>query len=113
MDLDITDLRIFRTYGGCYEGLPERPIVIQTIGKTIERMWGSRPTYFHVDENSGERLPKWAWVGWVEGPAIDPNDDGTHLVVVWFSDLGPGVECELDDVLDDGTWKKHTVGFGY
>ncbi len=110
----------YRTYSGCLEGYPEPESVYSSIKKEVKKLWGDRT--IHIVEPELKIIPKshhfgpysvlpsWTHIAWVNGPAKDRENDGSHLVVVWFTQEPLFNAQESIDKID---WDKYAEDFQY
>lgn len=123
---------VYKTYSGCYEGAPPTDKMLEIVKNRVTRHWGDRAIHIVNPEArwhspfeeqykevyakhgksypANDMLPSWTHCAWCNGPAKDPDDDGTELVIVWFSDE-PGIN--LADVINKVDWDTHAKGFGF
>ena len=80
----------------------------------VERMWGKdRP--IHVCAPTPDDLDGYAMAAWLQGPERDPEDHGSHLIVVWFSKQIPEdpLRSALARVDKVSSWDALSKGFQY
>jgi hypothetical protein len=96
------------TYAGCYEGRPAQldPIVLMSFANLIDKMWGERPTFCLNNPTDG----RWKHAAWLDSsPLVD--GDGSHLVLVWFSDDPPWSAVDLETLLARFEWERHAKDY--
>lgn len=96
-----------RTYIGCLEGAPSVNQMIDHYKDKAKKLWGERATLVMDPPVKGKMLPTWVHMIWASGPSINDEDDGTELVVIWWSEFAP----ETSRVLDAIDWEKNAKGF--
>lgn len=83
----ITDFHASRPLQGLLSMSPHMDLLKAALDETlarVERMWGKdRP--IHVCAPLPGDLDGFAMAAWLQGPERDPEDHGTHLIVVWFA----------------------------
>lgn len=109
----------YRTYAGNLEGAPAIEVMYRAIEHNVEKMWGDRSLHIIkpvIRKIKGrlqeyEMLPSWTHIAWVKGPEMDPENHGSELVVVWFSDES----CfnGYDDIISKVEWEKYAKDFSY
>jgi hypothetical protein len=118
----IDHLYSYKTYSGCLEGLPDPEHVYDGIRKQIEKLWGSREIHFippatktiqmnmawHIEQK--EMLPRWTHIIWATGPEQDPENHGSELVIVWFTDTPI---FNANDIVESVDWKNLAKDFQY
>ncbi len=112
----------YRTYSGCLEGVPSVESVYSGIKLKAKAMWGVRATHIiepalkkiranmahHIEEI--EMLPEWTHIAWVNGPEKDPENHGSELVLIWFSD---DPSFNVNDIVESVDWSAHAEDFQY
>lgn len=98
-----------KTYLGSLEGVPSANKMIQSYKDKAKELWGERATLVLDPPIKGKMLPTWVHMIWATGPALNDEDHGTELVVIWWSEFAP----ETKRVLDAIDWEKHAKGFQY
>lgn len=98
----------YRTYGGCLEGAPSRAQMIEKAKREATDLWGTRATFI-IDPPNQKHLPGWTHMVWANGPEKDPENHGSELVVIWWSEFEPDTKRVLDAV----DWEKHAEDFQY
>lgn len=98
-----------RTYIGVLEGLPSANKIIEKYKEQAKELWGERATLVMDPPIKNKRLPSWVHMIWATGPAIDDEDHGTELVIIWFSEFEPDTKRVLDAI----DWEKNAKGFQY
>lgn len=110
----MTDKRVdnsytYRTYAGVMEGLPSAKSVIEQAERTAIELWSKRPTLVIQPTIKSGRLPTWTHLVWASGPTDNKEADGSELVIIWWSEIGPDTERVLAAV----EWNKHAKDFSY
>ncbi len=110
----------YRTYSGCLEGYPPLDSVYNSIRNRIKKLWGDRPVHIIEPEikiipkqhhfGPYDVLPQWTHIVWAHGPEKDPENHGSHLVIVWFTNEAIVM---VDDILDQVDWQAHAEDFQY
>ncbi len=98
-----------RTYLGSLEGVPTSSVMIESAKKQAKKMWGERATFVIEPTVKGKHLPRWVHMVWATGPEKDPENHGSELVVIWWSEMSP----DTNRVLDAVDWEKHAKDFQY
>jgi len=116
----IDHLYSYRTYSGSLEGYPELDDMYDSIKKKIKKMWGDRAIHIvepeiriiPKDHHFGPYnvLPKWTHIAWAHGPEKDPENHGSELVVVWFTEEPL---TNINSILDKVDWDKYAEDFQY
>lgn len=117
MDIRITDFHASRPLQGLL-CIPEDADLLdmalkETLGR-VERMWGKdRPS--HVCAPVPGDLDGYAMAAWLLGPERDPEDHGTHLIVVWFAKQIPEnpLGSAMARIHHFGGWDALSKGFQY
>lgn len=97
----------YRTYAGSLEGAPSVTVMIESAKQWAEKLWGKRTTLIIDPTIKGRYLPRWTHMVWAKGPEKDSENDGSELIVVWWSELSP----DTDRVLQAVDWEKHATDF--
>ncbi len=110
----------YRTYSGCLEGYPPLDLAYKSIRSQVKKLWGDRPVHIIEPEikvipknghfGPHNVLPSWTHIVWANGPEKDPENHGSQLVVVWFSNE-PIAKAE--NVLEQVDWAAHAEDFQY
>lgn len=98
-----------RTYIGCLEGIPSAAKMIEKYKEKAKSLWGERATLVMEPAVKGKTLPKWVHMIWAAGPALNDEDDGTELVIIWWSEFEPDTKRVLDAI----DWEKNAKGFQF
>jgi hypothetical protein len=79
---------------------------IAKIAKMIPSMvgWEDKPIFVIETKNKN---PKWCHTVLAKGPALNDTDQGTELVIIWWSEFEPDTKRVLDAI----DWEKHAKGF--
>ena len=102
----------YATYSGSLEGPPTVEQMYKSARRQAEKLWGDRSLLIiEPPIKPGKMLPKWTHMAWVTGPPMDKEADGSHLIVVWFSEES----CfnNYEDVIGAVDWNKHAEDFGW
>jgi hypothetical protein len=120
---NIESIYVTKTYGGFMEGTYEAAndcLRKNVINRTIKQMWGERETLvFWPDGDPKKKWPEYTYYVYLDEPSfgssMGPDDfDGSELVVVWFSGLPVDeIQYDLNELLTDELWKKHSKGYQY
>lgn len=110
----LDSIHITRTYSGCYEGVPSVESIIESAKANSNKMFGVRPILILDYETKlvgknyrGEEqrmLPEWQHIAWISSYTPLKDGDGSHLVVIWFSE---NPSCDMVPVIDKIDWEKH------
>lgn len=98
-----------RTYLGSLEGAPPTQVMIDHAKKQAKDMWGERATFVIDPPIKDKHLPGWVHMVWATGPEKDPENHGSELVVIWWSEMTP----DTNRVLDAVDWEKYAKDFQY
>src|ERR1700722_3769215 len=90
-----------RTYLGVLTGRPSVQHSIDQAKRQAKELWGERPTLVIDPTIKGKRLPEWVHMVWARGPEKDPDNHGSHLVIIWWSEMQP----DTDRVLAAVDWE--------
>jgi len=96
-----------RTYIGCLEGVPSANKMIEKYKEKAQKLWGERATLLMDPPIKNKMLPKWCHMIWATGPSLSDDDDGSELVIIWFSEFEPDTKRVLDAI----DWEKNAKGF--
>jgi hypothetical protein len=99
----------YRTYGGCLEGAPSVAVMMTAAKNRAEELWGKRASLVIDPTIKGKMLPPWTHMIWAHGPEKDPDNHGSELVIIWWSEMQP----DTDRVLQAVDWEKHASDFQY
>lgn len=116
MTIRITDFHVTEPLSGLYTaplGFDYLSFALGGAEQRVTRMWGSpRPTLVCPPPGA---LPKWVCHAWLSGPARDPADHGTHLIVTWFCDQIPEdpFKSAMMRVTERGGWEVLSKGFEF
>ncbi len=97
----------YKTYLGCLEGIPSANSCIKEAKDRAKELWGERATLVLEPPVKGKMLPKWCHMIWATGPAADADNDGSELVVIWWSEFEPDTKRVLDAI----DWEKNAKDF--
>ncbi len=64
-----------------------------------EELWANAPV---LTLDSNNKNPKWCHMVLAEGPALSEEAQGSTLVIIWWSEMGP----DTDRVLKVVDWEK-------
>lgn len=112
---EIDSYHAARTYSGMMSGLMTVETAISYANMRIEQMWGKgRPVHVVFPTLDGQVLPTWTHTVWATSSVhiVDPDADGSHLFLVWFSNEPPGKE-DINAVIDGVEWEKLAKDFWY
>ena len=76
--------------------------MVESAKQEAEQLWGKRATLVIKATVKNNRLPKWTHMVWAQGPQKDSENDGSELVIIWWSELQP----DTDRVLQAVDWEK-------
>ena len=96
-----------RSYAGVLEGLPAANTMISSAKEQAEELWGKRATLVMDPPIKNKRVPTWTHMIWASGPALNDEDHGTELVIIWWSEFEPDTKRVLDAI----DWEKNAKGF--
>lgn len=99
----------YHTYLGCLEGAPPAQHCIDHAKKKAKELWGERATFVIEPTVKGKMLPTWTHMVWAHGPEKNPENHGSELVIIWWSEMSP----DTDRVLQAVDWEKHAKDFQY
>lgn len=114
-ELRVVDYRTTETYRGFYEGtLSVTNSRISSVFRIcVAQMFGNETPVVVVHpagQDMKKRYPEWAHIARLEGPPARKDNDGRHIVVVWFSDDPP--TAGVPDVpLPSGVWENAAEDF--
>jgi hypothetical protein len=98
----------YTTYGGCYEGPPSPKSCIEQARQQAEKLWGKhRPVLVIEPTVKSKMLSKWTHLVSGLGPAMDDDNDGSHLIVIWWSEMSP----DTNRVLASVDWESHAKDY--
>lgn len=109
------------TYLGCLEGPTPSDDVIQQAKDKAQELWGVdvpiltiQPTLKTVQLTVRKSrllalMPKWQHMILAHGPAMKEDQDGSALIIIWWSEMSP----DTDRVLQAVDWEKHAKDFQY
>jgi hypothetical protein len=99
----------YRTYAGVLDGGFGPKALIAKARIKAEDLWGPRPTLLIDPGIKTSRFPEWTHMVWASGPALTEENDGSTLVIIWFSEMSP----DTDRVLQAVEWAKYAEDFRY
>jgi hypothetical protein len=99
-----------------FQGSPNVTDVIQCAKREANRVWGGFRPILVVEPalEDGKQAPTRCMMAWlVASEHQDPDDDGTHLIVIWFDDDDPTdpLIMALKHVHEAGGWREHARGW--
>lgn len=111
----LTTLHMTRTYGGSLEGPPPADAMVRIAREHAIDDFGSYiplhvfpPVLRTVHDN--ELLPEWQFMALLNGEPLDEENDGSQLLVIWWSD---SPAYDIDGILEasDKIWREHAVDY--
>ncbi len=113
-----------KTYAGLMAGYPKnQPGYITSQEKKAEVMWVpgaifTIPPMTILREHSGRRFESWplyCYKAWLTSEAIDPNDAGSQLIVIWFAEHSVGISLTamVEKACRDVPWEPHAKGWNF
>lgn len=124
--VSLDELRIRLTHAGLLEGSPDPEYNQWRVQREVRAplpIWGERPTYVctptmrRVTEagRSYDRLPELCYHAWLSSHPIDPSQDGSELVAIWFGPREPDVPLReiVTRALEHIPWEEIAKDFEY
>jgi hypothetical protein len=120
----VDEFHFERTYAGLMAGYPENePGYVTKQEKKAETMWGAGATFIvppvTIIRKHGERKyaswPHYCYKASLTSANIDPGDDGSRLIVIWFGEepVGTSFLAMIENACRDVPWEKYAKGWNF